>query len=644
MSGEILLIAISLCLYFLPGTLIVLILQIHRQPLLFAYTLSTSVFAFCLFTIGQLEASWTSFYQLYAGVLAVLAGLAAVVTYKTRFKHFHPVNSKNLGGILLIVAATSVYFLLVGPYNELPADHFRHIEIVQYSLQDINDPATQYHNLYSGIRDRYWYYLYAIAANLSAASFDFSLSWFSWLNVTLLLIALFQLGLFVFRQEKIHALWLSLAGCLLFAIHHGVIGFATIRYYALAPMMLSFPIYLLIVSNVLLGIQKRFALSESLALVIVFMGAVLIHIQEALFALSMSFLIVNYFLVAWLINKYGDRSTQPDWIQSAPGYRNASHTAIAGIGIWLVLIISWILAYRYLDRETIDLKKVIDLQTLLPFTRNLYILNPANQFYLVITLWGLIVYGLFLTCFRKLSTSPYLIMGMLSPLLTVFNPLFVDLYLRFGYQHVLYRFTYMVPLHFVAVYGTYLLAQPLFRDKRYSIRTLLPMTLFAGLLIVCLFPLQGRFIDAPYSHARLNSLARIPENLTPLHWHDLIDYLRELETPQHILTDPVTGYMIGALTIHNAPRYKFTQRQHININHEDYSNNPLARYKGSLLIINLRNGERSESGRLSGHWPQDILTISPYYSQQLRQHIADNPDRFSELWHAEDIRVYRIKD
>ena len=61
------------------------------------------------------------------------------------------------------------------------------------------------------------------------------------------------------------------------------------------------------------------------------------------------------------------------------------------------------------------------------------------------------------------------------------------------------------------------------------------------------------------------------------------------------------------------------------------------------MIINLRDGNESKIGKLTGHWPKEELTISRYYSKALIDHI-NNTNMFELKWKSVDglITVYMI--
>jgi hypothetical protein len=118
-----------------------------------------------------------------------------------------------------------------------------------------------------------------------------------------------------------------------------------------------------------------------------------------------------------------------------------------------------------------------------------------------------------------------------------------------------------------------------------------------------------------------------------------------MEGKKWVITDPVTGYMISALTRHYSPRKKFHRHWggYVEMNYDDYSSHPFDRHKGKLFVINKRNGGESTTGRRARHWSEDILQLEKfYYSPKLENYISENPERFELLWEQDKIMVYRL--
>jgi hypothetical protein len=339
-------------------------------------------------------------------------------------------------------------------------------------------------------------------------------------------------------------------------------------------------------------------------------------------------------MLAWFVLYPASRNPAPVVrLQRTPviAYR------IALLLFFLGFFVLTIWTYLNHDRPNDFFNKIIQLSEQGPVFNRILFLNPTYQGFQVITLWGVFVYALFVMYWRKFIGHPYLFMGMLTPLLTVFNPVFVDWFMRMDGVHTLWRMLYIVPMHLVAgLLIIFLLATASNASALW--RKGLPYFAIA-LLFVLLLPLSG--IN---SNSR-QTLTKVKHNNSYVYWQDLIDYLnRNHAEPVSILTDPITGYVLKGLTRHHTYHYKFFKRRLRPFNFEDYSNAPLAQYKGWLLVLNDRNGGPSKTGKLARHWPENILNTSKFYSEPLREHIKSNPgNRFKEIWENNNIHVYRIQ-
>lgn len=73
--------------------------------------------------------------------------------------------------------------------------------------------------------------------------------------------------------------------------------------------------------------------------------------------------------------------------------------------------------------------------------------------------------------------------------------------------------------------------------------------------------------------------------------------------------------------------------------------------KGYILVVNLRDGHESRIGGKSGHWPEDILKVSKYYSSDLedvlsyevsRHKLRFPVGRVNLIWVNGEISVYEF--
>ena len=374
---------------------------------------------------------------------------------------------------------------------------------------------------------------------------------------------------------------------------------------------------------------------------VIFAASIYIHRQEAVFTALMISIMSFYLFVQKhtetliLLWQGQVRLTQLSLVKFCSDKINLSFLFTQTIMVSL-----FIYSYFSIVRNPIIQPKVISLESIFPFLKNLYILNPSFQFYNVITVWGVVVILLFIMNVKTFRNNAFLMAGMLSPFFTVFNPLFTDLFLRHSMSMTLWRMTFLLPLHLVAAYLFVVAVKYLWigdsLKRIYGLITII-------MLVMPLFSFQTTFIENQYS--RLLTLKPVPVENSPEHWNDMIEFLNTIEDRSVIITDPVTGYVITALTQHVSTRLKFhrSRQGYIEFNFDDYSNHPFDKYKGYLFIINKRNGGLSETGRVSGHWPENILQVEDFYfSKSLEDYVDSNPDRFKLLWGKDRIRVYLL--
>ncbi|MDJ0957164.1 MAG: hypothetical protein QNI91_09915 [Arenicellales bacterium] len=643
MMALLLLVFLTLAAFTLPGISLVISLKLERFRYLFILALSLSLFAICLAIAGNFNLTWHQFTLLYLGatlVLLIVAGYRLVrlglpALFNDDF------DRRDLFVSCALFLSYGVYIYIVGPYDEIPADIYRHLERIQLMRSDLLGPRSLFPYLHSGFNDRYWYYLYAMIWQLSGVNLTQSVNFFSWFNGAVFLVALYMFSKHLLQTRYSHAWLLAIATCLFFLLHQGVVSFSFLRYYALSATMLATPVYFLVVLAFIRLVETGLPLRYVVTAIISLATPLLYHYQELVFVLVMIWLLGLYYSVFWYrswLYQYNAYVDLPERVFSyLQGIKNLHVGAMTFVLINVCYLAFHIYAYGNMTRTEVDHQKVISLSHLLPFFRNLYVLNPSYQFYQTITLWGIVVYIGFILMLHRFVFNPYVLMGMVSPLFTVFNPVFVDIFLRVRDVHVLYRLGYMIPLHMAAA----CLIWYLLKDwpSQSAIRRGLTGAL-VGLLVSTLFSFDGRFIHSQYS--RIPTLAAVEENRSARHWKDLLDFLNTLEGRQLIYTDPVTGYLVTAFTHHQSLRYKFTKAYHRPLNFDSYDSLPLKQYRGGLLVINLRDGGESETGRLSRHWPADILAVSRHYSEKLLEHVGSHPSYFPLMWSSNDISVHQI--
>ena len=106
---------------------------------------------------------------------------------------------------------------------------------------------------------------------------------------------------------------------------------------------------------------------------------------------------------------------------------------------------------------------------------------------------------------------------------------------------------------------------------------------------------------------------------SPANWDDLIKLIDQKGEIQ-VLTDPVTGYVLSAMTKVHHDHNKFHETDVGSLRKYRYAPNSFLDYAiegGWFLIVNLRDGQPSANGRKSKHWPEDIMYVSRYYPAEL---------------------------
>ena len=637
---------------FLPGYCLVTLVGFTRFRFLLSFALSYALFVI-LFKTLQLAGSGIIVFE-RAWLATMLALILAVVVGKrdiwqspgdvqARLRQMVRRYRQDLLAMMLIAVSLTIYYVNVGPYLELPADVFRHLEFIQKMKELLAASALAGGVLpehYTGVNGKYWHLLYVLLNDWAGTGLTESI-----LRATLFNNAVFLIGVYFFskvvfgdgRLARGRLVAVALAVALFYFIYFGVNIFSFIRYYALAPVMLNMVLYFAIMAVVIQFFREQeWRFREILAAAFIFAATLLIHKQESLYVVVMVLLMSGYLF----FHRSLPALHESGWPGCGPRawLRDKPTLVFVPMAIGTMALHAWSIAE--VTRRKVETPKLIPVENLLPFVKNLYILNPTYQFYYVLSLWGLAVIVLYVFHRRHFRGNAFIAAGMLSPLFTVFNPVFVDLFLRYSYSIMLWRLSFLVPVCFV---GGYLFVEALTGLWQGGGRRRMGSAVTVTLLILLLFPIHTTFIDTPYS--RFETLKAVPHRVSPAYWRDLLDFLDGIEDKKIIITDPVTGYLVSAMTHHYSYRAKFHRiwGGYIDFNFEDFSTHPFDQYAGRLLIINLRNGGMSRTGRIARHWPANILQVGNFYQmERLGPYIESQPERFELLWEQDRIRVYLI--
>lgn len=638
-------VAISLYILalFVPGFFVTQLLQKSNPCSLLirsiAYSLSIITFLVGLCLLLDLPPKY--FYI----ALIVITGTLSILHLLFCDKLLPQIGKHSLISSAIIVIGVLIYHMIVGVYFELPADVYIHLEFFEFS----NDWITLQNDLHHvDLKDtfskstQYWYYAISLFAHLDQASLFDLIPYFMIANITLFLLAINSLCLYVFQHffsSKNLLFACALLATFFTFMHYGINVFSFVRYYAIAPVILTIIIYFAAVINLIDYLQNKNSTRLFIfAGTVFFIFSAMLHRQEALF-IATAYLLIPF--CALYSQSFSIKSTLCA-NSSIPKYNNKRAIWLSGLA-FIGFFVIYILVVNTGTANSAVYPKLISLQKIWHGGKDFFALNPKFQFYTVLTHWGFWLYALYALYYRHFNRNIYIRALMLMPLVTVFNPLFVHLFLHVSSSDVLWRFLYMLPIYFVAAYLVIIAVTNLRQSSR-------PMQIAHILLIVPLFvfllplnfSINGKNINLDYS--RIDTLKPVNSKNSYQNWQDVIDFLQQLPEKKNVITDPVTGYIIDPITQHENHRYKFLSGyMRDKYLFDDYSDFPLNRYKGSLLIINLREGALSENGRTSRHWPENVLKTKQYYNEALLKHIRQNPDIFNTIFRRNNVSIYYIK-
>ncbi len=645
---------------FYPGYMLANLLVVNQHKYLLSFSMSYAFVVLTLFVVKHLNVegfyvivTWLG-YSLLLTIIwihrnkSVLSSLVRGYGAETRMNlASFGKNQLALMPPVGLIAGVVIYLLIVGPYTEVPADVWWHLGGIQlnYNL-DILVSTIQ--------TDQYWHYLEAVFRYLSGLDSRQFILHATIANSITFVLGIYYFSIFLFsdlnRANGIKVAY-ALTASILFILFFGVNIFSYFRYYVLSYSFLNYIAYLtaLLLITRILDINNRTNARDSTILLFLFPAMALIHFQEALFTTIMG--VVILFVVLYdkvkdteIINFIGislprlsTKKTSTDHVQT----KNTRLLFIA-YAVTIISILVWVYSYYYRVRHAPVSPFVINADRIFPFLKNLYISNPTYQFYETITLWGVFVYILYFLWRRQDRwVHPVVRAGMFIPLATLFNPFFVDFFLRYSTADVLWRMGYMITLPF---FGAYIFVENIRSINWRNIlrgSNLVPITILV-LMVYLLTPIQTKFIDAPYARTYTLQPVRKKNNYTV--WGDLIEYMSSIEGQRKILTDPVTGYILAATTSHDVPyRYKFYSIKHKDINLKRYERNTFRQYNDWLLVLNKRKGGFSRNGKISKHWSGRVMFLEGKYSDKLDYYVTKNTDIFIKQWEKDNITVYLIK-
>jgi hypothetical protein len=693
-----------LIFFFLPGFFITVILRLKKFRFLLSFAFSYSLLVlillpfeyyggsvagweWCVFLVWVVLAVW-AVVKIFTDKNSKMAGTALrAVRNRMPQTQASPKAPPRRGGIPTLIhwllsprllvpfALAGVicgYLAWAGPYLEIPSDVWEHVRRFQWIksgalTQGFFASGSSFADLLT-VRLR-WYFFHPWLCRLSGLPLMDSFNVLTFVNVLVFLLAMYYFGLFLFaglRASALKKMIMAAFASLFAAVTMGNIVFAYIRYYAFAPAILNYVLFLAAMAVVVAWLRSDRWFGHALWIVpMLLIATSLIHAQEALFIFFMTLALglVETIRIFW--RKIFRPAKQV--ICSAHWTPRAWKTVILAAVLLVVFFAGFAALRHFRPGAWISANMIMPHVAIPPapvnfIFRSLMISAPQNPylrlavyqffvFYQVIGVWGLFVYLLFGLMFKKFISLPYLSAGLIVlPLLTAFNPLTVDMMTRLGQDPAIYRFHYLIPLPFVAGYLFVCSVIPMparhgssnnneVRPCHVGTKLFGSIIALAG-LIGLVFPINGAGIYAPYS--KIYTLRKIPWGNDYRQYDDLGKFMAKYNR-KVILSD---GWTAGFLWFYSPQNTYGWLTWFSSLHPEKNQPEPYTWENLSgrgLLIVNCRNGITSITGRISRHWPEDFLKFSRLYSAAARNYLESHPEKFRKIWSQNQIAVYAVQ-
>lgn len=627
-----------------PGVLLSFALNWHSRHVLF-YPVLSWAYLILLALVSRIFSVSQTLFIVFIHLGLLILTVICIAKFRKGVIHFPKFRPDLILTSAILVILYSLYHVFYGVYLEIPADIYSHLGKLHLELDSIYKnqafSTLEFEDVFKKSA-HHWYTVYAFLTVYVGARAEDTFPYIVFINSTLLILGVFHFCLYIFRntkEQRIVKIGIAITASVIFFSYFGVNIFSYIRYYALAPTVTGYLVFLASIVVFLEAYHRRLNLAKSfISFAVLTLIAGLIHLQEMVYIIAMIWIMSAVILVQnnrnprlagegkYFSNLTGSWATLSGWLP-----------AIFFFGLLLVSLV-WIFSYIYLNRNPPSRPWVIPLSDYLPFIRHLYILNPTFQFYHVLAFWGYCIYILFFLNIRDFKGNAYILAGMTIPLVTVLNPVFVDLYLRYQESFTLYRFLYMVPITFVGAYLLVKYSRIAIFETKIGNRVLSCIVVFV--LLIGLFPFDASYLHN--SNSRISTLGATEITNHPSYWSDLVSALEKIDSSS-IITDPVTGYVINAITKHKVKTRKYRKGLFINLRDDYYETEEFKPYEGNLMIINRRKGYPSETGRVSGHWRENIMDTGILYSTEFYAFVESNPVPFNPIWRNDGISLYRIQ-
>ncbi len=611
-----------------PGIALAVMVVRREQVLLLAMPLALSMYTAIAIVMFKLSLTqWVfSLYFLISGALIFIVILSSALRSKV-------VAAVSLHWVVLpLLTVVAIYQYIVGPFTDFGVDLYRHIWFVNTALRElISQGGVMKMNLEPGTPNLVFHNVAAYFAYVSGVSsaqlietimLVYPLLW----TMTVYLFCHALLSMMQMPADRL-AIW-SVLAVVLYWMTFGINNFSFPRYYLGGPVILTHAMYLAALALCLDLLRTKVTISR-LALIGFIVGAMtFLHPQELLL-LASSLMAVFVVIVVGAIVKKTPFVDVP---------QNKFSIAISVLG--LITLAGCVIASIYLrPKYAPDSISLLNLGLVHERLIAWNILRPTHQFFTVVGWWGLLILALTILNIRQIKNSAIAVSLLIFPLLTVFNPVFSEAIMKLAYPAVLWRLLFALHLPLLACYLLWRLSKgwgSLTVARKAA--NFLSIVLFA----VLLFPFQLPGFNNQV--VKWPSLTRTPVENSWQIWKPLIDFLNQNVETRSILSDPVTGYAIRSLTrhVHHGKKF-FPVGGYRRINFDDYSDHPLGRYKGWLLVINTKNGELNQRLKPPYHIYPHVTIVDHYYSDALLKEVSERPDRYRLIWQQNRQYIYEIQ-
>ncbi len=625
--------------FFGVGAVVVISWRVPRDRPVLAFCISVGLLVFAAIATELMNGSVAHWLFWLMSSTAIIAVMGVYKSRRARTQEL-PLKNRNtsIWFYVIIFTLLAIYHFSVGPYTEIPSDFWSHLEKVKEIFLALGSDARHSVDLREStsliVRDGAIPAVHAVVALLltrpplelvPAATFTSTLA---------ILLCVFWLSQKFADEMEFSPRGSAAIGLLtvfLFFLTYGVSTFSYVRYYAYFPHIWNMALFFSVIGLFL----KYSELDKTEPLKIFFVLGLIVVMyfvnrQEAFFAILTITFSTIVRAVRLTIDRCGCRR------------ETVSKAQLFGLCALLTIVFGGALGYLVAGEVgTIHPRHVIDLGKMISKEfPSLFVANPGARFWETIGWFGLVIYVWFFLKIRNFFRLEVLLFGMVSPLITMFNPIFVEWFFGVSNWDALWRFAYLVPVPFVAAL---LVGKAVVRGSKTLSRGEISGRVFAVTLAgTSIVPFDlGPFTN--HSSRWWSIISVEKENGAKL-WRDLIDFLNGLDSTHILLTDSITNYVVSSAS---KQRSETSAKERWQTGRElfggDYKDRLL--YYGQddrLIIINLRNGAASRNGRMTGHWPENILDVSRRYPDDLVEFLdAHRPD-FEKIWDSGDILVYKI--